>query len=454
MSGLDHGEFRTLLESERERLRHAVEYLHPENAGSMEDEVGDLGGHGVDNHLADMASATYDRELDQGLEETAQDTLGRIDAALGRIDEGTYGICELCGGRSARSACAPGPGRRSASTISGGPVDRARERGGRRPGRLDHERAAGDLGGRALARRGVVAVGGPRVGRLRGDRRRPDDEVPRHVAALARPVGHGRRAALDPSRAELRHRLRALPGLDGRRRRGHLGRRRLDGRLLRAVGLAPSRVPGRARAAARAGASRTSPTAFASVTSPTSSTSSTGRRSTSPTASSWSASRSCCSRSSAAIASPGAGGARSTSPRVSCAPSANPWPPTASRRAWRHPAATHGQPARTRPPCTTRSHLATRQKSKGLPERRTSEPARSGGGRRRAARPLSRRRTSGHARPPSGRSPPARSSTARRGRRASASPAAKPSRFPTRCPPPSLRRPPSRRSCGRTSTSW
>ena len=86
-----------LLEGERERLRHAVEYLHPENAGNMEDEVGDLGGHGVDNHLADMASATYDRELDHGLEETAQDTLARIEAALRRLGDGTYGICELCG---------------------------------------------------------------------------------------------------------------------------------------------------------------------------------------------------------------------------------------------------------------------------------------------------------------------------------------------------------------------
>jgi RNA polymerase-binding protein DksA len=97
LSTIDTAEFQALLEGERERLRHAVEYLHPENAGTMEDEVGELGGHGVDNHLADMASATYVRELDQGLEVTAQDTLARIEAALRRLDEGTYGICELCG---------------------------------------------------------------------------------------------------------------------------------------------------------------------------------------------------------------------------------------------------------------------------------------------------------------------------------------------------------------------
>ena len=39
----------------------------------------------------------YDRELDQGLEEGAQQTLVEIDAALARIEDGTYGICEVCG---------------------------------------------------------------------------------------------------------------------------------------------------------------------------------------------------------------------------------------------------------------------------------------------------------------------------------------------------------------------
>jgi DnaK suppressor protein len=39
----------------------------------------------------------YDRELDEGLEEGAQQTLSEIDAALQRIEDGTYGICENCG---------------------------------------------------------------------------------------------------------------------------------------------------------------------------------------------------------------------------------------------------------------------------------------------------------------------------------------------------------------------
>jgi RNA polymerase-binding protein DksA len=97
MSALDTSEFRTLLEQERDRLVHATGRLHAENSANMEDAVGEVGGWGVDNHLGDMASATFDRELDEGIEEGVQDTLRRIDAALKRIEEGTYGICEICG---------------------------------------------------------------------------------------------------------------------------------------------------------------------------------------------------------------------------------------------------------------------------------------------------------------------------------------------------------------------
>ncbi len=38
------------------------------------------------------------RELDGGLEENTEHILVAIEAALGRIDEGTYGTCVRCGG--------------------------------------------------------------------------------------------------------------------------------------------------------------------------------------------------------------------------------------------------------------------------------------------------------------------------------------------------------------------
>jgi DnaK suppressor protein len=96
VSTIDTTEFRTLLEQERERVRNAIAYLHQENPGNMEDELGELGGRGTDNHIGDMASVTFDRELDQGLEEGAQQTLSDIERALAKIDAGTYGMCERC----------------------------------------------------------------------------------------------------------------------------------------------------------------------------------------------------------------------------------------------------------------------------------------------------------------------------------------------------------------------
>ncbi|HEY7397418.1 MAG TPA: TraR/DksA C4-type zinc finger protein [Gaiellaceae bacterium] len=98
MTSIDTEQFERRLLEERERLLKSARYLHQENPGSMEDELGEISGGGAgDNHLADMATVTYDRELDQGLEEGVQQTLEQIDAALARIQDGTFGLCETCG---------------------------------------------------------------------------------------------------------------------------------------------------------------------------------------------------------------------------------------------------------------------------------------------------------------------------------------------------------------------
>ena len=89
---LDH--FRTELESERERLRAALESVNHE--GSLTEETGDLS-TGPGDHLADNATETFMRELDEGLEENAEHLITEIDAALTRIDDSTYGTCVVCG---------------------------------------------------------------------------------------------------------------------------------------------------------------------------------------------------------------------------------------------------------------------------------------------------------------------------------------------------------------------
>ena len=99
MSAIDTDRLKKALLEERHRVVEAIGYLHEENPGSIEDEVGAVGsGSGAgDNHLGDMATVTFDRELDYTLEENSGHVLGEIDAALQRIEDGTYGVCRTCG---------------------------------------------------------------------------------------------------------------------------------------------------------------------------------------------------------------------------------------------------------------------------------------------------------------------------------------------------------------------
>ena len=97
MSTIDTAKFRKRLEDEKTRLSHAVEFLEKENPGSSSDELGELADGGTDNHLGDTATAMVGREIDKGLEEGAQQQIGEIDAALERVEGGTFGICEACG---------------------------------------------------------------------------------------------------------------------------------------------------------------------------------------------------------------------------------------------------------------------------------------------------------------------------------------------------------------------
>jgi DnaK suppressor protein len=93
VSTVDVEPFRRRLLEERKRVTDAIEYLHHENPGSMEDETEEMP---LDNHLAEMASITFDREIDYSLQESATQVLGEIDAALSRIQQGTFGTCQRC----------------------------------------------------------------------------------------------------------------------------------------------------------------------------------------------------------------------------------------------------------------------------------------------------------------------------------------------------------------------
>ena len=90
---IDTEHFRNRLLEERKRVKEAIDYLHEENPGSIQDETQDST---ADNHPADMATGTFDRELDYSLEENEGRLLEAIDAAVNRIDQGTFGDCRTC----------------------------------------------------------------------------------------------------------------------------------------------------------------------------------------------------------------------------------------------------------------------------------------------------------------------------------------------------------------------
>jgi RNA polymerase-binding protein DksA len=98
MSTIDTDRIRERLHAERERVAAALAYLERENPGSLEEETGELTA-ADSNHMGDVATQTYDREMDYSLAENDEHVLRAIDAALARVDDGTYGICRTCGNR-------------------------------------------------------------------------------------------------------------------------------------------------------------------------------------------------------------------------------------------------------------------------------------------------------------------------------------------------------------------
>ena len=95
MSAIDTDRFREALLEERRRVEAALQNLHEESSGTLYEDAGEETAY--DNHLADTATETYDRELDYTLEENSEHVLAEIDAALTRIENGTYGKCSNCG---------------------------------------------------------------------------------------------------------------------------------------------------------------------------------------------------------------------------------------------------------------------------------------------------------------------------------------------------------------------
>ncbi len=93
---LDESQARERLESERDRVSRLISSLRSEGLDEEESaQTGELTHY--DQHPADQASETFEREKDLSILEGLEQELAEIEAALERLDDGTYGIDEVTG---------------------------------------------------------------------------------------------------------------------------------------------------------------------------------------------------------------------------------------------------------------------------------------------------------------------------------------------------------------------
>jgi RNA polymerase-binding protein DksA len=87
---------RKRLLAERERLEQELHEIMERTAASADTErVSEMSSY--DDHPADLATETFEREKDLALESNIQDLLDKVNTALEKIEEGTYGVCDSCG---------------------------------------------------------------------------------------------------------------------------------------------------------------------------------------------------------------------------------------------------------------------------------------------------------------------------------------------------------------------
>jgi DnaK suppressor protein len=77
----------TELTGQRDELEESANASSPAASGEV----------GFDEEYADAGSYTFERERDLSLASNVRDLIAKVERALERIDEGTFGRCEACG---------------------------------------------------------------------------------------------------------------------------------------------------------------------------------------------------------------------------------------------------------------------------------------------------------------------------------------------------------------------
>lgn len=87
--------YREILQDVRERLSGDIKNIKEDHLQkSQKDLTGELSGYSI--HMADMSGDDYDRGVALGIFTQEQEILYLIEEALKRIEDGTFGTCEVC----------------------------------------------------------------------------------------------------------------------------------------------------------------------------------------------------------------------------------------------------------------------------------------------------------------------------------------------------------------------
>jgi RNA polymerase-binding protein DksA len=88
--------YKKLILKQKESILEELEHISADVLKESPREAsGDVSGYTL--HMADIATDTYDREFSLGLASNERKLLYEIEDALKRIEEKTYGLCEVCG---------------------------------------------------------------------------------------------------------------------------------------------------------------------------------------------------------------------------------------------------------------------------------------------------------------------------------------------------------------------
>lgn len=88
-------DLRERLLAEQAELQEQLTTIEEQSFAASQSELS--GEVSFDEENADAGSFTFERERDLSIENNVRDLMRKIERALVRMDEGTYGICSRCG---------------------------------------------------------------------------------------------------------------------------------------------------------------------------------------------------------------------------------------------------------------------------------------------------------------------------------------------------------------------